>query len=77
MVLYGITIVTSAFLLFLVQPIIEKQILPRFGGSAAVWTTCVPVHLITREALHVYLRHLKPDGIVASDQFNNLFKTLK
>ena len=31
MILYGITIVTSAFLLFLVQPIIAKQILPWFG----------------------------------------------
>ena len=41
MVLYGITILTSAFLLFLVQPIIAKQILPWFGGSAAVWTVCV------------------------------------
>lgn len=41
MILYGVTIVTSAFLLFLVQPIIAKQILPWFGGSAAVWTTCV------------------------------------
>ena len=41
MILYGITIVTSAFLLFLVQPIIAKQILPWFGGSAAVWTMCV------------------------------------
>ena len=25
----------------------------------------IPVHLITREALGVYLRHVKPDGIVA------------
>jgi len=25
----------------------------------------IPVHLITREALAVYLRHVKPDGIVA------------
>ncbi len=41
MILYAITIVTSAFLLFLVQPIIAKQILPWFGGSAAVWTMCV------------------------------------
>jgi SAM-dependent methyltransferase len=41
MILYGITIVTSAFLLFLVQPIIAKQILPWFGGTAAVWTVCV------------------------------------
>src|SRR5262249_10531250 len=41
MVLYALTIFTSAFLLFLVQPIIAKQILPWFGGSAAVWTTCL------------------------------------
>ncbi len=41
MILYGITIVTSAFLLFLVQPIIAKQILPWFGGTASVWTVCV------------------------------------
>ena len=31
----------SSFLLFLVQPIIAKQILPWFGGSAGVWTTCL------------------------------------
>ena len=41
MTLYALTIFTSAFLLFLVQPIIAKQILPWFGGSAAVWTTCL------------------------------------
>jgi SAM-dependent methyltransferase len=38
---YAATIVLSAFLLFVVQPIIAKQILPSFGGSAAVWTTCM------------------------------------
>src|SRR5262245_13011478 len=41
MPLYAATIFVSAFLLFLVQPIVAKQILPWFGGSAAVWTTCV------------------------------------
>jgi SAM-dependent methyltransferase len=41
MILYALTIFTSAFLLFLVQPIIAKQILPWFGGSAAVWSTCL------------------------------------
>jgi SAM-dependent methyltransferase len=41
MALYAATIAVSAFLLFLVQPIIAKQILPWFGGSSAVWTTCV------------------------------------
>ena len=41
MILYAVTIFTSAFLLFLVQPVIAKQILPWFGGSATVWTTCL------------------------------------
>src|SRR3954454_14379933 len=38
---FGVTIFWSAFLLFLVQPLIAKYILPWFGGSAAVWTTCM------------------------------------
>jgi hypothetical protein len=37
----GATIFLSAFLLFLVQPIIAKLILPRFGGGVAVWATCL------------------------------------
>src|SRR5438552_1925970 len=41
MPLYAATIFFSAFLLFLLQPIMAKQILPWFGGSAAVWTTCL------------------------------------
>ena len=41
MLLHACTIALSAFLLFLVQPIIARQILPWFGGSAAVWTTCM------------------------------------
>jgi hypothetical protein len=39
--LVGTTIFVSAFLLFAVQPLIAKLILPWFGGSAAVWTTCL------------------------------------
>jgi SAM-dependent methyltransferase len=38
---YAATVFLSSFLLFLVQPIIAKQILPWFGGSAGVWTTCL------------------------------------
>ena len=41
MLLYATTIFVSAFLLFLVQPLMAKQILPWFGGSATVWTTCL------------------------------------
>jgi SAM-dependent methyltransferase len=39
--LFAATILLSAFLLFQVQPLIAKLILPWFGGSAAVWTTCM------------------------------------
>jgi hypothetical protein len=38
---YAITIFLSAFLLFQVQPIIGKFILPWFGGGPGVWTTCM------------------------------------
>ena len=41
MLLYALTILVSAFLLFQVQPVIARIILPWFGGSAAVWTTCL------------------------------------
>lgn len=39
--LHAATIFVSAFLLFLVQPVIAREILPWFGGSAAVWTLCM------------------------------------
>ncbi len=38
---YALTIFLSAFLLFQVQPLISKYILPWFGGTPAVWTTCM------------------------------------
>ena len=41
MPLYALTIFTGAFLLFLVQPLIGKYILPWFGGGTGVWTTCM------------------------------------
>ncbi len=41
MLLYAATIFLSAFLLFEVQPMIGKIILPWFGGSASVWNTCL------------------------------------
>ena len=41
MLVYAVTIFLSAFLLFQVQPMIGKMILPWFGGSAAVWSACL------------------------------------
>ena len=41
MFLYALTILLSSFLLFQIQPMFAKLILPWFGGSAGVWTTCM------------------------------------
>ncbi len=38
---FALAIFSSAFLLFLVQPLIARQILPWFGGAPAVWSTCL------------------------------------
>lgn len=37
----AVAIFTGALLLFLVQPIMSKMILPWFGGAPNVWTTCM------------------------------------
>src|SRR5215472_18220918 len=39
--LFGATLTLSAFLLFLVQPMFARMILPLLGGTPAVWNTCV------------------------------------
>ncbi len=41
MPLHAAAVFLSAFLLFLVQPLLAKQILPWFGGAAIVWTLCM------------------------------------
>lgn len=41
MAVYGATVLLSAFLLFQVQLVLGKDILPWFGGVPAVWTTCM------------------------------------
>ena len=51
---YALTIFLSAFLLFLVQPIIAKQILPWFGGSSGVWTTALVFFQSTLLAGYAY-----------------------
>src|SRR5579863_9108384 len=64
MLLYACTIFLSAFLLFQVQPLIAKMILPWFGGSAAVWTACVLFFqlllLLGYLYAHAALRYLRP-----------------
>ena len=64
MLLYALTILASAFLLFQVEPIIAKIILPWFGGSAAVWTVSLLFFQLALLAGYLYahasVRYLKP-----------------
>jgi hypothetical protein len=64
MVVYALTIFIGAFLLFEVQPLIGKYILPWFGGGPGVWTTCMlffQVALLGGYAYaHASSRWLKP-----------------
>jgi len=39
--LFSVTLFLSAFLLFCVQPMIAKMVLPLLGGAPAVWSTCM------------------------------------
>jgi spermidine synthase len=40
-IIYGATLFLSAALLFMIQLILSKMVLPLLGGSPAVWTTCM------------------------------------
>ena len=65
MLVYAASIFLSAFLLFQVQPLIAKFILPWFGGSAAVWTAALlffQLLLLTGYLYaHCVIRYLKPN----------------
>lgn len=67
--LFALTIFLSAFLLFQVQPLISKFILPWFGGSPAVWTTAMLFFQCILFGGYVYAhllgRHVVPRGQVA------------
>jgi hypothetical protein len=58
MILYAITIFLSAFLLFQVQPLIAKIILPWFGGSAAVWAAALLFFQLSLLAGYAYAHAL-------------------
>ncbi|MDO8804408.1 MAG: fused MFS/spermidine synthase [Elusimicrobiota bacterium] len=64
MILFSLTVFFSALLLFLVQPVIAKVLLPWFGGGASVWAVCL-VFFQTALFLgylyaHLLVRRLRP-----------------
>jgi hypothetical protein len=54
LLLFAATSFLGAFLLFQVQLIVNKHILPWFGGSAAVWTTSMLVFQLLLLGGYVY-----------------------
>jgi hypothetical protein len=61
---FGSALFLSAFLLFVLEPLTAKLILPWFGGSAAVWSTCLVFYQIALLAGYLYAqlltRYLRP-----------------
>ncbi len=57
-VVFGSAILLSAFLLFQLEPLIAKLILPWFGGSAAVWTACLLFFQLTLLGGYAYAHWL-------------------
>jgi len=59
----------SAFLIFLVQPMVGKRILPWFGGAPAVWTLCLAFYQSTLflgyAYAHLLVRFAPPPGQLA------------
>lgn len=52
--LYAATLLTSALLLFWVQPLFTKMVLPLFGGAPAVWTTAAMFFQVALLAGYLY-----------------------
>jgi len=52
--LYAVTLFTGAALLFLVQPLIGKLLLPLVGGTPGVWNTCMVFFQIVLLAGYLY-----------------------
>src|SRR5919202_1863446 len=55
MALYSITIFVGAALLFLIEPMFAKFVLPSFGGTPAVWTSSVMFFQATLLASYLYV----------------------
>jgi hypothetical protein len=64
MLLYALTVFVSSFLLFQVQPLIARYILPWFGGGPAVWTSSIlffqTMLLAGYAYAHLSIQRLKP-----------------
>ena len=61
-IVFGATLCLSAFLMFLIEPMVAKMVLPIFGGSPMVWNTCVAFFQITLLAGYAYAHTISSMG---------------
>jgi hypothetical protein len=59
LVVFTLTLGVSAFLLFLIQPLVAKMVLPLLGGTPMVWNTCLVFFQALLLAGYLYA-HLMP-----------------
>src|SRR5260370_2325819 len=62
LLLYALTLFTGATLLFVMQPMVGKMILPLLGGTRAVWTTCMVFFQAALLGGYAYA-HVAPDRL--------------
>jgi hypothetical protein len=76
--LFALTIFLSAFLLFNVQPLMGRYLLPWFGGSPAVWSTCILFFQVLLLAGYAYAHWLasKQQSLQKKVHLGLLFVTL-
>ena len=60
--LFPLTSLVGAFLLFVLQPLMAKQVLPWFGGATAVWSSCLVFFQGALVGGYAYAHLLKPLG---------------
>ena len=60
--LFAFTLLIGAFLTFLVEPMVAKMILPLYGGSPAVWNTCMVFFQVSLLAGYAYA-HFTPGPV--------------
>ena len=56
--LFSVAVFSSAFLIFIVQPMVGRRILPWFGGGGAVWNACLAFYQLTLFAGYAYAHWL-------------------
>ena len=58
----SLTIFMGSFLIFGVQPMLGRTLLPAFGGTAAVWTTCLATYQVLLLAGYWYAHCVSVEG---------------